>query len=784
MKRGLHFVFLGCLSLILASLAEGTIENGTNGNTDAVLVGGVDAESTLTQPTIDPLLRKLSISEAILSATESDIGDVMSCFDNNPNTVMRSANINPAFVEIEFPEPQLVRQIRVLLGQPGYPSIDQNSWRVEAADSQEDLDSKTGSYQMPVSERFGVAGWWDEAVLTETIEKRIWRFWITRTVGDDYVHIPELELWTDLDIPDGVDLDVTYISREPRYAWDSDKPLPDLGEPVTFTAHIVNKGTKESGSFDFEWMVDGKTVDCGVAENLPPRSETIRQFTWKWAPVRHHISFQADPQDLIDETSEANNIVEDASDALAIAFWVEQSVYEEFNNRENLIGSYSWEDWARQIIEMANWMFEYSRYPLAPEGILTRIRLDKITIVPDGTLYNLNSAHAPRETTSDGQWGFSVQEYHNAPADWLDVPWWLIHELGHQVFGLVDLYGMDVQDIDLNVLDDRGDPIAGTALLPYLRFDIVHDASRIYDLMHVPTPNSVFSDHSAYYINKYWPKGLRSHRIFGAYIYEIPHETKIRVLDDNAKPMAKVSVAVYQAFAGDGSSGPYSQNFDNIPDIVGVTDKRGLFSIGSKPFPDPEPPRDPEQGHILYNVALIELRSPNSEIGYTWLEVVDLNIAFWNGEKKQYIHDLYFPGETKKLLLSRNKLLFKAKKGRANPAPQNIQVNVLGREVRYWKVQSSGVPWLRTIPSPDIAIGYVEYPSGPLTFIVDSSGLAPGKYSTDIFVSTQSDYKVISSPQKVNVTLMVTTGKKPRDEKFAKCRSRHKCALHRRHHRH
>ena len=48
MKRGLHFVFLGRLSLILASLAEGTIENGTNGNTDAVLVGGVDAESTLT----------------------------------------------------------------------------------------------------------------------------------------------------------------------------------------------------------------------------------------------------------------------------------------------------------------------------------------------------------------------------------------------------------------------------------------------------------------------------------------------------------------------------------------------------------------------------------------------------------------------------------------------------------------------------------------------------------------------------------------------------------------
>jgi hypothetical protein len=710
------------------------------------------------------VVRKINVLDADLTATESDIGDATKCFDSNPSTILRSASINPAFAQAAFAAQQSVKQVRVLLGQPGFPDIDKNNWWLEAANSQDDLDRKTGSYQLVVPERFDVAGTWDTVILSESVEKKIWRFWIARTVSDNFVHIPELELWTEVSIPHGADLDVTYISREPRYEWDSAKAWPDVGEPVSFTAHIVNKGAMDSDPFEFEWIINDKVVVSGVAESIPPQGETTQEIAWEWAPGRHYIGFRADPHNLVDETSEANNVVEDVTDALPVAFWVEESVYSEFNSRENILGSYSWEDWARQIIEEMNWMFEHSKYPRAPDGIVTRVRLDKVTIVPDGTLFSLNSAHAPRETTSDGQWGFSVEEYLGAPAHWLGVPWVVIHELGHQMFGLVDLYGLDAQGIDVNVLGDDGAPISGTPVLPFVKFDILHYASRIYDLMHAPAPYAVFSDHSTYYINKYWNIGQRTHRSFGSYIYEIPNETKLRVLDANGMPLANVSVAVYQALGGDRASGPYSQNFDNVPDIVGITDSQGLFSLGSKPFPDPEPPRDPEQGHILYNVALVELRHPSGDTEYTWLEVVDLNLAYWRGDKDLYVHDLYFPAETSQLRLSANEMIFSTTQGSPNPVPQNIQVDVLGRDVPYWRVTLPEAPWLRTIPSPDIALGYGEYPSGPLTFIVDSSGLEPGTYITNVTVSVKNDNRVIDNPQTVTITLNIDdSGLPPED---------------------
>jgi hypothetical protein len=314
---------------------------------------------------------------------------------------------------------------------------------------------------------------------------------------------------------------------------------------------------------------------------------------------------------------------------------------------------------------------------------------------------------------------------------------------------------MDVQNIDVDVLNTSGNRIAGTPLLPNLQFDIVHVTSRTYDLMRSAAPYSVLSDHSTYYLNKYWSMGDRTHRVFGAYIYEIPAQTDIRVLDAQDRPLEGVSVAVFQAQAGDNRSGPYSQYFDNAPDIVGTTDSHGIFSLGRKPFPEPEPPRDPEQGHILYNIALIELRHPSGDTRYNWLEVVDLNLAYWSGQTGIYVHDVYFPEGDSQLRLSQSAVSFSATQGSNSSDPQNIQVNILGTAPRFWKVKRSDTSWLRTIPSPDIALSIDEYPPGPLTFIVDSRELSPGVYTTDVLVGIDAGPGEMEDPQSVQVTLNV-----------------------------
>lgn len=551
-------------------------------------------------------------------------------------------------------------------------------------------------------------------------------------------------------IPTGIDLDVTYISRTPRYNWDATKKWPNLGEVVTFTAHVKNKGTIASGPFDFLWKVDNQIVSAGTAQSILPGGEVTQVYNWTWGSGRRYVSFQVDPLNLVSETAETNNVITDTTDALALGFWVEQSVYNEFNNISNGAGTYSWEDWAQRIVQKMNWMFEQSVYPLAPQGVLTRVRLDNITIVPDGTLFNLVPGHAPYDTFYDGRWGFSYEEYHNCQCCpqtvCYDVPWWVIHELGHYLLGRVDIYALDVQGGDVNVLDENGNRIAGTPLLPYISFDVVYYASRVYDVMHVPDPYSLFSDYHAYSLNRDWPQGQRTHHGWN-YIYEIPSETRIRVLDNDDQPIPNVEVSVYQTLPGDGSSGPYSQNIDNTPDIVGVTDLQGVVSLGSEPFGNFVP------YGMTAGIALVKLKKlTTGQYRYIWIEVTDLNLAYWKGQTGLYIHDVRFPEGPERIRLSENNLSFSISQG-ANPLPKSVKVEILGEGVQYWSVEASSASWLRTIPSPNIAISYSTYPPGPLTFVINSADLPTGIYTTTLTVNGGAG--TLNSPQVVNVTLTV-----------------------------
>jgi hypothetical protein len=544
--------------------------------------------------------------------------------------------------------------------------------------------------------------------------------------------------------PNGIDLDVTYISREPRYNWNSTKQWPALGELVTFTAHVINKGSIASGLFPYEWHIDGQVVQSGTASSISPGNEATYIFVWAWQTGQHFVNFKADSQNLIAETAETNNEIIDITDAMSIGFWVEQSVYNEFNNVQNGAGTYSWEDWAQRIVNHMNWMFEQSVFPLAPEGGLTRVRLDKITVVPDGTLFNLNYQHAPREYVTDVQWGFSIEEYRNCSmTHCYDAPWWVIHELMHYLYGRIDIYAFDVQGGDVKVRDEHGNLIAGTPLLPFIHWDVVYYASRSWDLMHV-VDDLLFSDYTIYSLNADWPAGQRTHRGW-LYFLDLPAETKIRVLDNNNQPISNIQVSLYQAVWGDGSSGPYSQNFDNVVDISGTTDSQGLFSLGSQPF------GNLNQYGTPAGVALIKLHNLTSgQSRYVWFELTDVNLAYWRGETGLYVHNLYYSEDPKSLKIDNNQLSFVASQG-TNPVPQNVKIDLIGEGVSEWSVSLPSQSWLRTIPSLDLDA--TSYPPGPLTFIINSANLPIGTYTSEVNITASAG--VHDSPQTITITLRV-----------------------------
>jgi len=104
------------------------------------------------------------------------------------------------------------------------------------------------------------------------------------------------------------DLDVLYISREPRYqryhvkypggipiqvpGTENARRWPEPGEVVTFTAYLANKGPVTSQIADFWWLLDGAEIASGTLPALAPGLTATASLTWTWVPGAHTVAFE------------------------------------------------------------------------------------------------------------------------------------------------------------------------------------------------------------------------------------------------------------------------------------------------------------------------------------------------------------------------------------------------------------------------------------------------------------------------------------------------------------
>ena len=256
------------------------------------------------------------------------------------------------------------------------------------------------------------------------------------------------------------DLDATYIGRTPRYDYDATKNQPAAGDSVVFEGHVANRGTGAVGSFSFAWYIDDQVAQAGLYPNpLAPGATATLTLSWAWQTGPHRVRLQLDPAGQLAEVSEQNNQLDDRTDALAVGFWVEQGVYDYFNAHQAQLGlgSVSWEDWAQRQLKTWNGMLAGAVSPLTPEGVLDRVRLDKVTLVPNGALPDCATNFPDiNDKTIDLQWGFPSEEigipsghacgalnYYLDNPDALNIEYSLMHELSHARY-LVDLYGLNV----------------------------------------------------------------------------------------------------------------------------------------------------------------------------------------------------------------------------------------------------------------------------------------------------------------------------------------------------
>lgn len=441
------------------------------------------------------------------------------------------------------------------------------------------------------------------------------------------------------------DLDVLMIERTPTYErynlpdYNADfeigkpsnlaaKHQPTKGEKVTFTAKIQNKGKAES-SAAYKWILDGKVVGSGRTDALPPRASREIEIEWAWDPADHDLTFELTPDKP--DFCPANNGLTIRTNALLLKFMVERGLIARMEQKTNMVGSYSLEDWVQGQVRFMNQLFAESKYDFAPKGIEQRVMVGRIEYVDDGHLPTLGAGPfkvGEFDTTVDGGRGLTA----------LDDPWnsgagapcfmnfigrqddaWL-HELSHQI-GVIDDYQFITEPED-NQVNGVGFNYKNTGLM---------GGGDISPYPSLGTLYSLYSPSNVAGLN-----ATKGHRrgFFGEYLFNMPRECSIRLLGQDGKPLANAEVKVFQV---------EGRKIDTKPEQQGRTDANGVLKLVNRkveggPYRTATgcELRDNPFGFIhvvgFNGVALVTADTPSGPL-YGFYSVPEFNVEFARGNK-------------------------------------------------------------------------------------------------------------------------------------------------------
>lgn len=457
---------------------------------------------------------------------------------------------------------------------------------------------------------------------------------------------------------DAPDACVTYIERTPRYpayTLSYDAPgkrglavpthpktgqvmsevenaamqrWPKAGEKVTYTVHVVNKGQKEFAPFPYRWLYNGKVVQSGKHTTpLLPGAEATQTFEMPWEKGLHTVEFQVDPYFTLPDRFLANNRLAIHTDAMAFLWAVDKVTYEGFNKVRNFLGTYSFEDWANWHVRQMNELIRTSPSPIQPDGGgRTRVRADKILVLDDleKEWEPLGGPFGKLSAGYDGSWPFGRNP---DVRNWASRPdWGLIHEWAHQL-GLTDEYGLDRPASENLVPDDNGDPLLLGRMSPLLGY-MMHG--------HGPVP---FSPECSAALEIQYRQDVRRRGYYGDYYYDTPEQTVLRIMDNAGKPVPQARITAYQR--GEETEGVFREP----PTFVVTTNARGEAVLPNRDAPH----HQTDRGFTLHpnpfgkinvvgtNGVLFMKVQARGQTDYIWMDITELNLAFWQGQKKRAV---------------------------------------------------------------------------------------------------------------------------------------------------
>lgn len=451
---------------------------------------------------------------------------------------------------------------------------------------------------------------------------------------------------------DLADLDVTYIHRSPAYAFDAHPNQPSVGQNVAYEAHVTNQGGRPISSFSYRWLLDGSLVEAGDhSDTVPPLASVTIALTLPWTAANHRLTFEASTSDR--ELSVDNNQLTIDTGAISLGFWVEQSAYAYFRDYQQrycavqgCAGADSFEDWLQRQVLAWNGMFRQAKYAnVAPHGVVTRVRVDEIVVVPDGALplHGGIASDSPDrlDHTVDLEWGLPARDvaaaYTRTGPGPFRIDWALLHELGH-ARSLADLYRFDFpvaspSQIDVVGTDgrpayDAHDPIGVAAhLRGFFGSDggtlVYQNAER--DLMSCVC-SAFYSRYSALVLNRLGNRRAICGNVnppcnMGDWYAEMPPKSVLRILTPSGRiPRGPTTVRVFFD-----SGGGYGTHRFTQADTTALHVSGDGFAWPKDPF---------QTGGSLdragHNLDLIEVTTPTTD-EFCFEEPTAFNEAYWAG---------------------------------------------------------------------------------------------------------------------------------------------------------
>jgi hypothetical protein len=426
------------------------------------------------------------------------------------------------------------------------------------------------------------------------------------------------------------------------------------GEEITLTANIRNVGFVTSKPFEYVWLIDGKEVAKGKYKESLKKLEWAKiPYKYKWQDGMHSATFKITT--VQPEIATINNEVTDALWGWGFTFVINKN--RTYHDKRNACGSFCFEDYYRWHLDLMNVLFDATRFPSCPDGVKARVRLDRIIYCDDP-----NGDKAVKLCTAPDGFGYlqgmwtwtdSKEEIDKHWPTWDSVRWsteWsLPHELGHQL-GIPDWYVQDNYGVKDHVWPDSGEMVCHLMSHP---LTMQH--------WHGPWP---WSEADAGYWNQSWdkPRGY-----YGDYLFAVPDENFLRVVDVNGLPVEGAKIEVFQRAVSVDPNGTPTEDHgvkcypvnelaggndqSKDPVMVGTTDGDGIMRLPNRPAREvitlngfhrkPNPfgnidcvgPRD----QMLVKVTKFD--NPC----YYWLELYNFNVAWFRGQKDKYTTVLKTP---------------------------------------------------------------------------------------------------------------------------------------------